>query len=499
MARAQVPPLEKAICVVLLLLIPLAAWAVYRKGQRYDPHLYSLDPALVRAIARRAPAPGAGSADPGEDSAGAPPPVAAPGAPAALPGGFAAPNVPPSGLVAPAPALPALPAPAGAAPGTGAPAPGLAAATPASLLPPSFGDPAWAASGPVQRFRPDNLYEKIDGRAEQYLHYDVAGLETVSYADRKDPTRFLDAFVYDMGKPANAFGIYSVERPQGAKPVPLGEQGYRADASCFFTRGRYYVQVVASGRGRAFEEASLKLARYLDGVLTSMTSGAGAQAAPAPAAPQGGPGKPPAAAPAGAPSGSAPAPKAPGSGTPKPAARAREPEGPVASPAAMFALFPKEDAVPNSSQYVMKDGLGLDFLTDVYTMRYRVRGTDYTLFLTRRKSETEARALVDKYVDFLLQFGKVVDRRAQGPITFLVGEVSGYTDAVFRAGPFFGGANGAPDAEGAKTLALRLLRSLARGGARAGVPADAARIEQWPAAEAPAENEPQAEGSDDGE
>lgn len=504
-AREHVSRAEKAVCVLLLALIPAAAAGIYLKGQRYDPGLYSLDPSLVRATARRIPSHAAGP-DQGEDTAGAPP--VAPTAPAAAPSapGFAVPGVAPSGALTP-PALPGLPLP-GLAPTQVTATPtqasgGATAAAPAArgpLLAASFGDASWARSGAIQHFTAANLFEKINGRAEEYLQFGVVALDTVTYTDRREEGRFLDAFVYDMGKPANAFGIFSMERGRGAQPVALGEKGYRAGASCFFIRGRHYVQVVASDKGALLEEAGLKLARQLDAGLAP--AAAPAQAAPAP------PGvKPPSGAPS--PAAAQPAPQATQpkpiaksvAARPKPAAPATATERAApdfSSPEALLALFPKEDAVADTGQFLAKDALGLDFLAAVATTRYKLGDAEYTLFLTRRESETEARALVDRYVEFLGQFGKLHDRRADGGITFLVGNVAGFYDAVFRAGPFFGGVNAASDRTAAAGLAVRLLHSVAEGVGDL-VPRGARKLERWPGVPAPAQPAPGAMTDEEGD
>jgi hypothetical protein len=122
----------------------------------------------------------------------------------------------------------------------------------------------WEALGPVEAFSAETLYEKINGRAEQYLAYGVKGLE---FAGLSRDGKFLDVFLYDMGAPAHAFGIYSVERNEGMPPANLGREGYRVEASTFFWKGPYYVQVIASDVGPALEEAGKAVAEALAGRL----------------------------------------------------------------------------------------------------------------------------------------------------------------------------------------------------------------------------------------
>lgn len=466
--RTRVSPAEQAICLVLLALIPAAAGGVYLKGQRFDRGLYELDPALVKATARRANAPAGASADPGEDAAGALAALMAAGVPAGA--GFAVPGVPPSADPGLPPALPGGPAATPAVPGTAAPATATSM-TPTGAqggLPASFGDPAWTLSGAVERFRPDNLYEKINGKADQYLRNGVAGLTAASYTDRRDAKRFLDVYLYDMGNSRNAFGIFSGERPAAAATAKLGDQGYRVEASYFFTRGRYYVQVLASDRGKLLEEAGLKLARTLDALLGSTSP-----AAPPPAAP---PEPPTKTAVAAAP----PKRLSPQPVTPAPAAK--EPD--FDSPQVMLGLFPTEDAIPQSGEYQRQDALNLSFLAETYTTRYRVGENEYTLFLTKREGVTPARELLAKYGGFLEQLGTIHQRGEEGELHFLIGEMGGFFDIVFQAGPFFGGVNGAPERATGEALGLRLLRSLVKSAPKL-LPESARTLEQWPTPAAP--------------
>ncbi|UCE42124.1 MAG: hypothetical protein JSV17_03895, partial [Candidatus Aminicenantes bacterium] len=91
----------------------------------------------------------------------------------------------------------------------------------------------WAIYDQVSQFTADNLYERINGRAELYLAYDVRSLTTATYEDKTDIGRFVEISVFDMGTPTNAFGIFSVERFQGEPPLDLGRMSYRSDSNAY--------------------------------------------------------------------------------------------------------------------------------------------------------------------------------------------------------------------------------------------------------------------------
>jgi len=138
------------------------------------------------------------------------------------------------------------------------------------LAPPAAG---WHPDGQVETFAADALFQKIDGRADEYLTHGARGLQFVSFTDNR---LFVDVFAYDMTTPAQAAAMLAAERPPQPAPLALGDEGYRAEASCFFRRDRYYVQIVASESGSPSAEAGLNLAQQIDGAIR------GAAGAPSP-------------------------------------------------------------------------------------------------------------------------------------------------------------------------------------------------------------------------
>ncbi|MDH4220425.1 MAG: hypothetical protein OEW23_16840, partial [Candidatus Aminicenantes bacterium] len=98
----------------------------------------------------------------------------------------------------------------------------------------------WAIYDQVGQFTADNLYERINGRAELYLAYDVVSLTTATFEDKTDIGRFIELSVFDMGNPTNAFGIFSVERFQGDPPLDLGRMSYHSGSNAYIWKGKYY-------------------------------------------------------------------------------------------------------------------------------------------------------------------------------------------------------------------------------------------------------------------
>jgi len=70
----------------------------------------------------------------------------------------------------------------------------------------------WELSGEATKYIPENLYEKINGRAEYYLSYNMNCMIFAKYTDGSDKYKSIDLSVYDMRNPTYAFGVFSGER-----------------------------------------------------------------------------------------------------------------------------------------------------------------------------------------------------------------------------------------------------------------------------------------------
>jgi hypothetical protein len=132
--------------------------------------------------------------------------------------------------------------------------------------PDAFPEPGlagWEAPARVFRYAPDTLHEKINGRAEVYLHYGVVGLTFGTYRHQTNAGRRVDVYWYRMTAPTGARAVYEAEAPPSMPPLDIGERAYRAGGAVFFQRGAHYVQVLPAGLDEASAEAAEHLARQL--------------------------------------------------------------------------------------------------------------------------------------------------------------------------------------------------------------------------------------------
>ena len=107
-------------------------------------------------------------------------------------------------------------------------------------------------------YKPDSLYQYIDGGADVYLLYDF---QLLLHQDFKAGAADMTADVYDMGKPEDAFGIYSAERSPKYNYIPVGAEGYHSKGVLNFFQDHYYVKL--SGSGTSVDAQLDQLARTL--------------------------------------------------------------------------------------------------------------------------------------------------------------------------------------------------------------------------------------------
>lgn len=255
----------------------------------------------------------------------------------------------------------------------------------------------WEIFDKVMKFTAENLYEQIDGRAEFFLAYDVISMIFASFINRADTGQFIDLSIYDMGTPTNAFGVYSLERSQGEPSLDLGRTGYRSDANYYIWKGQYYIKVIASDATVELQRIGMGLARKVSALL--LDSGETVWG--------------------------------------------------------MTAL-PQTDRVPESVQYFKVDAMGLDFMQNTYTAKYRKGGTVVTIFLSQRDSPESAQAAVAGYAKYARQYGKGVDRVTVKGVDLVSCDMGGSYDVLFQKGRQMGGVSSVADRSLAIQVAIDL-------------------------------------------
>jgi hypothetical protein len=192
--------------------------------------------------------------------------------------------------------------------------------------------PAQAKAAKAPAFYAANLWEYMDGAADQFQ---VFGLQGMLHQDFQAGQVSVVVDLFQMGKPENAFGMYATERSEDAQFVSIGTEGVHGQSSegdaatLNFFLDRYYVKLSAFGAGSA---------PVLDAFARGIATRIGAR-----------------------------------------------PEWP-----GLLAKFPTEHRQPHTEQYVQENALGHDFLGAAYSAKYLLDKNESTLVVSLGTNEAEA-------------------------------------------------------------------------------------------------------------
>ena len=101
----------------------------------------------------------------------------------------------------------------------------------------------WQIRNDVLKYNPENLWEYINGGADQFIDY---GFESLLAGELSNNSILITADIYDMGLPLNAFGIYMTQRPEESGIFNIGtEASISLPAQCLLLKDRYYVKIQA--------------------------------------------------------------------------------------------------------------------------------------------------------------------------------------------------------------------------------------------------------------
>jgi hypothetical protein len=291
-----------------------------------------------------------------------------------------------------------------AAPAPAAPKP--AASAPNDSLPTL--PPELSAFSATETFTADNLYDKVDGKADLYLTAGFVGLQCQRLALKATNDVWMEWFVYDMGALPQAFSVFSLQRRAEAQPLDLTPFAYQTQNSLYFVSGRYYVEAVTAMPTEPMMAAMRAMARQFV---------------------------------------------------------AAHPPGAAEIPE--LKLFPPENLEAGSQGLQIVDAFGFDQFTNVFTAKYRlpngVTNTEVLAFLELTKTSAAAAALRDAYRSFLLANGgkeiESPDAASTGkPIEFMSN-----IEIVFSEDNALAGVHAAPDAASAAKVAQQLADSLRKG------------------------------------
>ena len=192
----------------------------------------------------------------------------------------------------------------------------------------------WSTNYPV--YTPDNLWDFIDGAAETYLSYNFEDLHVAEY---KKGRNVIKLEIYRHKDNIQAFGIYSSERSPSFRFINIGGQGYKADGSLNFFKGKFYVKIRTYSKSekilQSLETLALKVADMLPGESVM--------------------------------------PKA-------------------------LSEFPEMGKKKNEETYIRESVLGHEFLQDAFKAMYEVNDMSFSIFLIDKSSPDESRKVITSYL-----------------------------------------------------------------------------------------------------
>lgn len=244
-----------------------------------------------------------------------------------------------------------------------------------ALLPESNAVAGWTRGPEVRFFNPDNLYEFINGAAENFLIYGFELVATAEYNNAQKPSQVV-LEIYQMQDPRNAFGVYASERNSESEFKPIGAEGYVGGTALNFWSGPYYIKMTVFQESEDLKQEMLKFAEAVNRKI-----------------------------------------------------------GPPAGIPPEIASFPPANQEPHSVRYLAKDVLGQVYLKEGFEAKYKKGAAESKIVIALPGDEAAARDAMTRYKEFTAGSGKVLREVAAPGNGGFVGKDSYYGNmAALRHG-----------------------------------------------------------------
>ena len=264
-----------------------------------------------------------------------------------------------------------------------------------SLIPPGF-----QALSEIETYGPENLFEKINGKAPMYTDSGFKKLTTQRFVSKDDENLAMEVYIYDMANIRNAFSVYSVQKRAEAETLPDTSFTYRTSNAIYLVHGGYYIELVGFSESEQLFQAMAEVARNIRKNLTIDDY----------------------------------------------------------SEITELALFPTENLLAETIKLYLTSAFGCEKLTDIFSAKYQINDETITAFLSRRSSPTQAAEVAEQYHKFLLDNG-ASDVPTDNPQIKLF-DYYGTTEIVFATGTFVAGIHEAENRQAAQKLVQILLNKL---------------------------------------
>jgi hypothetical protein len=248
---------------------------------------------------------------------------------------------------------------------------------------------------PPERFGPDTLYEKINGRADLYLASGFVSLETQRFTTEQTAGNWVELFVYDMATPANAFSVFSMQRRDDARAAEIVTNAYQTENALFMTHGNAYLEIIGTDASETLQQAMGLLAQGFikmhGGKMEASEPGAG--------------------------------------------------------------MFPEDGLQADSLQLITANAFGYEQLDRIYTCEYLIDNSRLTAFVSERQNPEAASLLADEYRQTLASYGATTVDTSLSVDGVATMQFFDTYEIIFSRGRFLAGIHEAGNLEAAKTLA----------------------------------------------
>ncbi|MHC4616872.1 MAG: DUF6599 family protein [Planctomycetota bacterium] len=263
----------------------------------------------------------------------------------------------------------------------------------APLAPPGFD-----ALSQTETYTAENLYEKINGKADFYVDAGFESLSTQRFISKDSENLWMELYVYDMDSIRNAFSVYSRQKRPDVQAFPDVQFGYKTGNALYFVRGRYYIELRGSSESDELIESITQVARNIRANL------------------------------------------------------------PVNQDTHIeeLSIFPPENLIPDAFKLYLTDTFGFEGLTDTFTARYKFDDETITAFFSKRPNPKDARNAAQSYYSFLIDSGcssKTTTNQTLENLQANVVDSYGTTEIVLATGPFIAGVHEADNQQAAEKLA----------------------------------------------
>jgi len=123
----------------------------------------------------------------------------------------------------------------------------------------------WQKTSDTRTFAAKDLWQYIDGDAEQYISAGIVSTSTSDYKYQGQLEAVID--VHTMGDAAGAHKILTTGQTSDAKALQLGDEGVQYGQSVTFRKGKTLVRIVAYESTPTTPQALLALAQGVQAKL----------------------------------------------------------------------------------------------------------------------------------------------------------------------------------------------------------------------------------------